>query len=218
MVTRSGRRRRLADLVAVDGLADEPAREVEAREREETKRLVYVALTRARDRLYLASTLSRQGAFAPAPTSLGAVLPASLGEALARAATCGRRRASSGAPPVGAVHQLRVVDGDAELVGARGRTRGPAVDDFAPVALARTRRCGWRAAHGPTDGCASARAGRDRPCRSAAGDRRGVAAASVRGASAGRHRRTRTSRHGARRASVLAPVRTASSSSARCAA
>ena len=87
VVTGTGGDGEVVDLVAVDGLADEPAREVEAREREETKRLVYVALTRARDRLYLGATLSRQGGFAPAPSSLGAVLPASLGEALARAAS-----------------------------------------------------------------------------------------------------------------------------------
>jgi ATP-dependent helicase/nuclease subunit A len=48
-----------------------------AREREETKRLMYVALTRARDRLYLASTTAR-GAFKPRKGSLGEVLPESL--------------------------------------------------------------------------------------------------------------------------------------------
>ncbi len=54
--------------------ADEDARE---REQEETKRLLYVALTRARDRLYLASEL-KSGTFRPAPGSLGEVLPATL--------------------------------------------------------------------------------------------------------------------------------------------
>ncbi|HXI30367.1 MAG TPA: 3'-5' exonuclease, partial [Vicinamibacterales bacterium] len=53
--------------------ADEDAR---AREREETKRLLYVALTRARDRLYLSAML-KDGAFRPGPGSLGEVLPAS---------------------------------------------------------------------------------------------------------------------------------------------
>ena len=52
--------------------ADEDAR---AREREETKRLLYVAVTRARDRLYLASEVKETGwrAFGG---SLGDVLPA----------------------------------------------------------------------------------------------------------------------------------------------
>jgi ATP-dependent helicase/nuclease subunit A len=51
--------------------ADEDAR---AREREETKRLLYVALTRARDRLYLSAVL-KDGVFRPGPGSLGEVLP-----------------------------------------------------------------------------------------------------------------------------------------------
>jgi ATP-dependent helicase/nuclease subunit A len=54
--------------------ADEDAR---ARDREETKRLLYVALTRARDRLYLSATL-KAGAFRAGPGSLGEVLPASV--------------------------------------------------------------------------------------------------------------------------------------------
>ena len=47
------------------------------RERHETRRLLYVALTRARDRLYLASTL-KEGAFVPGRGSLAEVLPESL--------------------------------------------------------------------------------------------------------------------------------------------
>jgi ATP-dependent helicase/nuclease subunit A len=47
------------------------------REREETKRLLYVALTRARDRLYLGSVL-KEGRVQPARGSLAEVLPASL--------------------------------------------------------------------------------------------------------------------------------------------
>ena len=43
--------------VAVGEFQPETDERLTAREREETKRLVYVALTRARDRLYLASTL-----------------------------------------------------------------------------------------------------------------------------------------------------------------
>jgi ATP-dependent helicase/nuclease subunit A len=121
------------DLVSIDGLADEPAREAEAREREESKRLVYVALTRARDRLYLASTLSRQGGFAPATTSLGAVLPPSLGDAVAKAATAGDPIEWTAAS--GRVHTLRVVTARSEpppLVAAPPA----AIDDFTPLVLA----------------------------------------------------------------------------------
>jgi ATP-dependent helicase/nuclease subunit A len=53
---------------------DEAERE---RERHETRRLLYVALTRARDRLYLASTL-KEGVFVPGRGSLAEVLPESL--------------------------------------------------------------------------------------------------------------------------------------------
>jgi ATP-dependent helicase/nuclease subunit A len=58
----------------------------EARELEETKRLLYVALTRARDRLYLGSVL-KEGRFQPARGSLGAVLPTSLQALFDEAAT-----------------------------------------------------------------------------------------------------------------------------------
>jgi len=51
--------------------ADEDAR---ARDREETKRLLYVALTRARDRLYLSATVA-DGVCRTGPGSLGEVLP-----------------------------------------------------------------------------------------------------------------------------------------------
>jgi ATP-dependent helicase/nuclease subunit A len=47
----------------------------EAREREETKRLLYVALTRARDRLYLGSVL-KDGQLQPGRGSLAGVMPA----------------------------------------------------------------------------------------------------------------------------------------------
>jgi ATP-dependent helicase/nuclease subunit A len=67
-----------------DSEADEDAT---AREREETKRLLYVAVTRARDRLYLAAAV-KDGAFKPGRGSLGEVLPKRFGvrfEAAARA-------------------------------------------------------------------------------------------------------------------------------------
>ena len=48
-----------------------------AREREETKRLLYVALTRARDRLYLSATV-QDGECRMGRGSLGEVLPDTL--------------------------------------------------------------------------------------------------------------------------------------------
>ena len=62
---------------------DEAERE---RERHETRRLLYVAVTRARDRLYLSSTL-KEGTLVPGRGSLAEVLPESCRKLLGRAAT-----------------------------------------------------------------------------------------------------------------------------------
>jgi ATP-dependent helicase/nuclease subunit A len=57
-----------------------------AREKHETRRLLYVAFTRARDRLYLATAL-KDGAVAPGRGSLADVLPPTIRTLLAAAAT-----------------------------------------------------------------------------------------------------------------------------------
>ena len=83
--------------VIVDGEGGEPSVSVgpfvsetdEAerdREKQETRRLMYVALTRARDRLYLSSVL-KDGVLAPGRGSLAEVLPESLRQLFGRAAT-----------------------------------------------------------------------------------------------------------------------------------
>ncbi len=63
---------------------DEAERE---REKHETRRLLYVALTRARDRLYLASILNKDGVLVPGRGSLAEVLPDSLRQLFGHAAT-----------------------------------------------------------------------------------------------------------------------------------
>jgi ATP-dependent helicase/nuclease subunit A len=70
---------------AVADFQSEADEEAQSREREETKRLVYVALTRARDRLYLSATV-RDGTCRMGRGSLGEALPASLVTLLAEAA------------------------------------------------------------------------------------------------------------------------------------
>jgi ATP-dependent helicase/nuclease subunit A len=83
--------------VIVDGEGGEPSVSVgpfvsetdEAerdREKQETRRLMYVALTRARDRLYLSSAL-KDGVLQPGRGSLAEVLPDSLKQLFGRAAT-----------------------------------------------------------------------------------------------------------------------------------
>src|SRR5262245_26696964 len=60
--------------VAIADYQSEADEDAQARDREETKRLLYVALTRARDRLYLSTTL-KDGACRMGRGSLGEVLP-----------------------------------------------------------------------------------------------------------------------------------------------
>jgi ATP-dependent helicase/nuclease subunit A len=63
--------------VAVADYQSEADEDASAREREETKRLFYVALTRARDRLYLSGSVSNR-LFRPTRGALAEVLPDSL--------------------------------------------------------------------------------------------------------------------------------------------
>jgi superfamily I DNA/RNA helicase len=63
--------------VAIADYQSEADEDVSAREREESKRLLYVALTRARDRLYLSATV-KDGQCKMGKGSLGEVLPASV--------------------------------------------------------------------------------------------------------------------------------------------
>jgi superfamily I DNA/RNA helicase len=60
--------------VAIADYQSEADEDVSAREREESKRLLYVALTRARDRLYLSATV-KDGVCRMGKGSLGEVLP-----------------------------------------------------------------------------------------------------------------------------------------------
>jgi ATP-dependent helicase/nuclease subunit A len=73
------------DAVAVGDFESEFDEDAAAREREETRRLFYVAVTRARDRLCLAS-VTENGAFKPRRGSLGEVLPKSFREMFSAAA------------------------------------------------------------------------------------------------------------------------------------
>ena len=60
--------------VAIADYQSEADEDAGARDKEETKRLLYVALTRARDRLYLSATVTN-GAFRPTRGALAEVLP-----------------------------------------------------------------------------------------------------------------------------------------------
>jgi ATP-dependent helicase/nuclease subunit A len=72
--------------VAIADYQSEADEDVAAREREESKRLLYVALTRARERLYLSATV-KDGVCRMGKGSLGEVLPASVKARFVAAAT-----------------------------------------------------------------------------------------------------------------------------------
>ena len=105
---------------------DEPLRELE-----ETKRLVYVALTRARDRLYLASVL-KDGRLDAARGSLAGVLPLSMAALFARAAAGGAGGELAWTSARGRPYRVRVCP----VVGG-----GPAVDRSGGAHAGAARRC-----------------------------------------------------------------------------
>jgi len=133
------------DAVAVGDFEAEFDADESAREREETKRLLYVALTRARDRVYLA-TATDGGTFKPKKGSLGEVLPDSIRGVLGIASAA----VADGADVVwtaatGATHPFRVCVGAASpepdqpapfaaAPGAEGGRRAAPADDFGAIA------------------------------------------------------------------------------------
>jgi hypothetical protein len=102
--------------VAVADYQSEADEDGAAREREETKRLLYVALTRARDRLYLSGSVAG-GAFRPTRGALAEVLPEALRALFVQAAAGAGLVTWNGQS--GLVHELVVpvtVDVQAERV------------------------------------------------------------------------------------------------------
>jgi len=100
--------------VAIADYQSEADEDSVAKEREETKRLLYVAVTRARDRLYLSGSVGKNG-FKPTRGALGEVLPEPLRLLFSRAA---------GVEPIvawqsadGFVHELVVAGTTRDLPG-----------------------------------------------------------------------------------------------------
>ena len=130
--------------VAVGDYRSEADEDDAAREREETKRLLYVALTRARDRLYLGTAL-KDGRVQAGRGSLAEVLPASLLDAVAQAYLAGGHADWTVAS--GTVHRFHVVPVPPQFHAAptaadvSGGSIGRASTDFdriAEVAATRT--------------------------------------------------------------------------------
>ena len=116
------------DAVAVGERQPDVDEDYDVREREETKRLLYVALTRARDRLYLGTVL-KDGRLVPVRGSLAEVLPAPLLDRLGDAASTVQWAASSGA-----IHRFRVC-GPAEsaMPAAQAHADSERESDFLPL-------------------------------------------------------------------------------------
>ena len=123
--------------VAIADYQSEADEDAQARDREESKRLLYVALTRARDRLYLSATVV-DGDCRMGRGSLGDVLPASLRPvfvaAAAEPAAPERAGAVGWTGQDGRSHRFAVPAIAAEpLCLAPAAAPANRVDDFAPV-------------------------------------------------------------------------------------
>jgi ATP-dependent helicase/nuclease subunit A len=122
-----------APSVAVGDYESEADEDAAAREREETKRLLYVAVTRARDRLYLSAVVPGDTC-KPGRGSLAEVLPQSFLGVFTEAAA-GRRERLTWSGPSG-VHPVRVCLEAAEPqpVGPAPRESSGHASDYGPLA------------------------------------------------------------------------------------
>jgi ATP-dependent helicase/nuclease subunit A len=135
-----GREETIEPSVAIGDHESDADRDLAAREAEENKRLLYVAMTRARDRLYLASTLSPEGRFVPMAGGLGRMLPASLAGCFVNAAVGDADEVLW--PGESGVHRLRVVRPAAQLAPVVWPDEAGAnrVDAVAPLVATAPRR------------------------------------------------------------------------------
>jgi ATP-dependent helicase/nuclease subunit A len=120
--------------IAVADFQSEADEETQTREREETKRLLYVALTRARERLYLSATVQK-GVCRPGRGSLGEVMPRSLVDLFVNVAGSAERLVWW-SPPEGNRHVMRALRNDPSVAPsalARPDARPSGVDDFGPM-------------------------------------------------------------------------------------
>ena len=125
-----GREETIEPAVSIGEHQCEGDRDLEARDAEESKRLLYVALTRARDRLYLGASVEADGRLVPGKGGLGRTLPPTLSVLFNTAAMGAETQLTwSGAS---ANHTLRVLVASSELRTFTEIVPSPdaAVDDF----------------------------------------------------------------------------------------
>ncbi|MDE3153465.1 MAG: UvrD-helicase domain-containing protein [Acidobacteriota bacterium] len=149
--------------VAIGEAETELEEELKAREREETKRLLYVAVTRARDRLYLSTVVRAGGRATWAHGSLGTVLSDEVRALFEQAGAAGPELTWRG--PEGRDHRFHVhtppPPGAPLEVVAHGEADRPAPIDLRPIVdadrVARMPVTTYLAAAAGATGAASAR-------------------------------------------------------------
>lgn len=129
--------------LSVSDFQSEADEDAKAKDREETKRLLYVALTRAKERLYLASE-AKDGKFRVWGGSLGDVLPDSLRPKFEAAAVSTVSEHVEWVAASGETHRLRActkpdaagqpITGSAPFFPLAGSVIGSDPDNFAPLA------------------------------------------------------------------------------------
>jgi ATP-dependent helicase/nuclease subunit A len=119
--------------VAVGDYQSEADEDASAREREESKRLLYVALTRARDRLYLSATV-QNGACRTTRGSLAEILPASVKALFTAAAVASAVDEVLWIGPSGAAHGFVVPGSETTEPAFRPQAVTHSLpNDFAPL-------------------------------------------------------------------------------------
>lgn len=133
--------RRGEPMVSVGDLNPEVPDEKTAREQEESKRLLYVAVTRARDRLYLAASRRGKAELKWNPGGLGAVLPPEVQHLFVRALDIAGESAGElvwTPSESGLTHRFRIcpVAPAPADAGPEAEDRGPSAAPFDPALLA----------------------------------------------------------------------------------
>ncbi len=124
--------------LSVGDFQSEADADAKAKDREETKRLLYVALTRARDRLYLASEV-KDGKWRAFGGSLGDVLPPAMRARFEVASTSPAPAATEWMAASGQAHTFRVCSGpekkgsDPILTKSEKMGSDPRPDNFEPL-------------------------------------------------------------------------------------
>jgi ATP-dependent helicase/nuclease subunit A len=135
-----GRESEIEPTVSIGEHESDGDRDAEARESEENKRLLYVALTRARDRLYLSGTVAADGRFVAGKGGLGRTLPPSLAQLFTRALLEGESTVTWTGQT--ASHVFRVVPAWPEPLALSNPATAPGevLDDFGPLSADGMRR------------------------------------------------------------------------------